>query len=79
MVNDDTVDHEQEPLPASHVYCPPKHMTSLNLGANEPSSDIFNNPYMQTQGSLKVGDKFHTKEDCAKAIKKHHMELLECL
>ena len=50
-------------------------MTNLNLGADEPSSDIFYNPYMQIQGSLKEGDTFHTKEYCAKVIKKYHMEL----
>ena len=77
MVNDNTntVDHEQDPLPASHVYCSPQHMTNLNLGVDEPSSDIFHNPYVQTQGSLKEGDIFHTKEDCARAAKKYHMEL----
>ena len=72
MVN---ADEEEEPLPASHVYCPPQHMTSLNLGADEPSSDIFYNPYVQIQGSLKEGDKFHTKENCVKSIKKYQMEL----
>ena len=36
---------------------------------------IFYNPYIQTQGSLKEGDIFHTKEDCVRAIKKYHMEL----
>lgn len=76
LVNDDTVEYEQEPLLVGHVYCPPQHMTSLNLGADEPSSEIFHNPYMQTQGSLKVGDKFRTKEDRVRAIKKYHMELL---
>lgn len=76
MVNDDTVDHEQEPLPTRHVYCPPQHMTNLNLGANERSSNIFQNPYMQTQGSLKEGDIFRTKEDSVRHIKKYHMELL---
>lgn len=33
MVNDDTVDHDQNWLPSSHVYCLPQHMTNLNLGA----------------------------------------------
>lgn len=50
-------------------------MTSLNFGADEPSSDIFHNPYMQTQGSLKEGDKFSINEDCVKATKKCHVEL----
>ena len=30
---------------------------------------------MQIQGSLKEGDKFCTKEECVRAIKKYHMEL----
>lgn len=50
-------------------------MTNLNLGADEPLPNIFSNPYMQTEGSLKEGDKFHTKEGCVRAIKKHHMEI----
>lgn len=75
MVNDEFVNHQQEPLPASRVYCPAQHMTNLNLGAYEPSSDIFHNPYGQIQGSLKERDKFRTKEDCIRAIKKYHMEL----
>ena len=50
-------------------------MTSLNLGSDEPSSDIWYNPYVQMQGSLKQGDTFLTKEECVKAIKKFHMEL----
>ena len=29
-------DEEEESLPASHVYCPPQHMTRLNLGSDEP-------------------------------------------
>lgn len=51
MVNDEYVFHEQEPLPTSHVYCPPKHMTNLNLGEEEPFSHIFYNSYMQTNGA----------------------------
>lgn len=47
-VNYDTFDHEQEPLPSFHVYCPPQHMTNLNLDADETSSNIFHNSYMQT-------------------------------
>lgn len=54
MVNDDIVNHEQNLLPSGHVYCLPQLMTNLNLGADEPSSDIFYNLYMQTKGSLKV-------------------------
>ena len=76
MVNDDTVDYEQEPLLVGHVYCPPQHMTIFNLGVDEPSSRIFHNPYMQTQGLLEVGDIFRTKEDRVIAIKKYHMKLL---
>lgn len=70
MVNGDSVDHEQEPLLLSHVYCSPEHMTNLNLDVDKPSSYIFYNLYMQMDGALKVGDMFHTKEDCVRAIKK---------
>lgn len=75
MVNDDIVDQEQKSLPLGHMYCSPQHMINLNFGANEPSSYIFYNPYIQTKGSLKVGDMFHTKENCVRAIKKYHMEI----
>lgn len=54
MVDNDTVNHEKEPLPHGHVYFPPQYMTNLNLDVDEPSSDIFYNPYMQTEVSLKV-------------------------
>jgi hypothetical protein len=72
MVN---AEEEEEPIPAGHVYCPPQHMTRLNLGSDEPSGDVWYNPYVQMQGSLKQGDTFRTKEECVKAIKKFHMEL----
>ena len=49
MVN---VDEEDEPILVNHVYCPPQNMTRLNLGFDEPSSDIWCNPYVQMQGSL---------------------------
>ena len=50
-------------------------MTMLNLGSDEPSSDIWYNPYVQMQGSLKQGDIFRTKKEYVKAIKKFHMQL----
>lgn len=40
------VNHEQDPLPSSHMYCPPEHMTNLNLDEVKISSDIFYNSYM---------------------------------
>lgn len=72
MVN---AEEEEEPIPTSHVYCPPQHMTRLNLGSDEPSADVWYNPYVQMQGSLKQGDTFRTKEECVKSIKKFHMQL----
>lgn len=75
MVNDDSIDHEHEQLTSSHVYYPPDHMTNLNLEYDKPSSYMFYNSYMQTDGALKVGDTFHTKEDCVRVIKKFHMEI----
>lgn len=70
MVNDDSAHQEHEPLPMIHVYVSPVHMTNLNLEEDEPASDIFHNMYMQTEEALQVGDKFHTKEECVRAIKK---------
>ena len=76
MVNDDVANQEHEPVPTSHAYDPPFNIENLNLGEDEPASDIFHNPYMQTEGALKVGNKFRTKEECLRAIKKYHMEIL---
>lgn len=74
-MNTNTEDgNHQASLPPSHVYCLPQHMTNLNLNGNESSSNIFYNPYMRLEDELKVGDKFHTKEDWVCAIKKFHME-----
>ena len=44
MVNDDAEDQEHEPIPTSHAYDPPFHMTNLNLGDDVPASYIFHNP-----------------------------------
>lgn len=49
-------------------------MKNLNLDDDEPSSDIFCNPYMRSDSELKVGDHFRTKEDYVRAMKKFHME-----
>lgn len=49
-------------------------MTNLNLHDDEASNDIFYNPHMRSQGELKVGDKFMTKEDCVRVIKTYHMD-----
>lgn len=43
-MNIDFVDYV--PLPSSHVYRPPEHMTNLNLEEDEPSSNIFYRQYM---------------------------------
>lgn len=72
--NDAEEDDEPEPVPPSQVYNPPQHMTQLNLQDDPSSTDIFYNPYMRSNNELKVGDKFMTKEDCVRAIKKYHMD-----
>lgn len=75
LLNTNTKDDDhQASLYPSHVYCSPQHMIFLNLDADEPSYDIFYNPYMRSEGKLKVGDHFRNKEDCVRAIKKLHME-----
>ena len=51
----------------------PQYTTTLNIGTNDPSSDIFYNPEVQSDANLKVKDKFRSKEDCVRAIKKFHM------
>ncbi|XP_058776138.1 uncharacterized protein LOC131650445 [Vicia villosa] len=48
-------------------------MRNLNLDGDEPSSDIFYDPYTQTDARLKEGDKFRSKEECIMAIKRFHM------
>lgn len=76
MVNNNTVSNVREPLHAEQVYCPPEHMTRLNLEGDEPGMNIFYNPYTHTYGALQVGDMFRTKEDCVRAIKVHHLPLI---
>lgn len=75
MLNINTEDdNHQVSLPPSHLYFPPQHMTNLSLNDDETSFDIFYNLNMQLHDGLNVGDEFHTKEDCVRAIKKFHME-----
>src|SRR4051812_31107424 len=58
LVNRDSEDDEQVPVPNTHAYSPPAHFTTLNLGEDEPSSDMFYNPYMRSDEELKEGDTF---------------------
>ncbi|XP_058774267.1 uncharacterized protein LOC131648534 [Vicia villosa] len=44
-------------MPPAHVYESPAHMSNLNLQGDEPSSDIFFTPYIQSDDELKKGDK----------------------
>ena len=48
-------------------------MTNFNMGEDEPSSNLFFNPYMQSDENLKEKDKFCNREECIRAIKKFHM------
>ncbi|XP_058741947.1 uncharacterized protein LOC131614369 [Vicia villosa] len=48
-------------------------MRNLNFDGDEPSSDIFYDPYTQTDARLKEGDTFRSKEECIMAIKRFHM------
>ncbi|XP_058767025.1 probable receptor-like protein kinase At5g38990 [Vicia villosa] len=73
LVNRDSEDEEQVLVPDVHAYSPPPHFTTLNLGEDEPSSDMFYNPYMRSNEELKKGDKFRSKEDCMLAIKNWHL------
>lgn len=75
LLNTNTEDEDHQALMSPrHVYYPPQHMIKLNLDDNEPSSDIFYNPHMRLDGDLKVAERFCTKEECVRAIKKFHME-----
>lgn len=49
-------------------------MKNLNLNGDDSSSDIFYNSCIQSNEALKVGDKFHTKEDYVGAMKMFNME-----
>ena len=69
MVNDDSDDDGIPSIPANEIYTPPPHMTNFNMGGDEPSSDLFFNPYMQSDENLKEKDKFHNREECISAIK----------
>ena len=52
MVN---AEEEEKPIPASHVYCPPQHMTRLNLGSDEPSTDVWYIPSELFMGYGRTG------------------------
>ncbi|XP_058742263.1 uncharacterized protein LOC131614722 [Vicia villosa] len=48
-------------------------MRNLNFDGDEPSTDIFYDPYTQTDARLKEGDRFRSKEACIMDIKRFHM------
>ncbi|XP_058722984.1 uncharacterized protein LOC131594799 [Vicia villosa] len=73
LVNRDSDDEEQVPLPDARAYSPSAHFTTLNLGEDEPSFDMFYNPYMRSDKELKEGNTFRSKEDCMLAIKNWHL------
>jgi hypothetical protein len=41
LVNRDSEDEEHMQIPEVQHYSPPSHFTTLNLGEDEPSSDMF--------------------------------------
>ncbi|CAK8530304.1 unnamed protein product [Lathyrus sativus] len=67
-------DIDEETLPLRHMYCPPQHMTNLQLSGDDTSSNVFYNPSQQIEGVLKVGNQYRTKEECMKAVRKFHMD-----
>src|SRR3954467_6339649 len=79
LVNRESEDEGDEEVPVpdrvpeTHAYSPPAHFTTLNLGEDEPSSDMFYNPYMRSSEELKEGDTFRSKDDCLLAIKNWHL------
>ena len=74
LVSRDSEDEDQVQIPIAQRYSPPGHFTTLNLGEDEPSSDMFYNPYMRSDEDLKKGDQFRTKEECLLAIKNWHLK-----
>ncbi|XP_058727180.1 uncharacterized protein LOC131598613 [Vicia villosa] len=74
LVNEESEDEPEVVVPRDQVHMPPVHMRNLNFdGDDEPSTDIFYDPYTQTDQRLKVGDRFRSKEACIMAIKRFHM------
>ncbi|XP_058741164.1 uncharacterized protein LOC131613519 [Vicia villosa] len=74
LVNEECEDEPEVVVPRDQVHMPPVHMRNLNFdGDDEPSTDIFYDPYTQTDQRLKVGDRFRSKEACIMAIKRFHM------
>ena len=69
MVNNDSEDDGIPCIPSNEIYTPPPHMTNFNMGGDEPSTDLFFNPYMQSDENLKEKDKFCNREECIRAIK----------
>ncbi|XP_058766187.1 uncharacterized protein LOC131639741 [Vicia villosa] len=74
LVNEESEDEPEVVVPRDQVHMPPAHMRNLNFdGDDKPSTDIFYDPYTQTDQRLKVGDRFRSKEACIMAIKRFHM------
>ncbi|KAI5394026.1 hypothetical protein KIW84_060931 [Lathyrus oleraceus] len=47
MLNNDIEDDDQpSPIPPSHVYNPPQHMTNMDMHDDETSTSVFYNPYV---------------------------------
>ena len=64
MFNDDSEDDGIPGISANEIYTPPPHMTNFNMGGDESSSNLFFNPYMQSDENLKEKDKFRNREEC---------------
>ncbi|XP_058754621.1 uncharacterized protein LOC131627783 [Vicia villosa] len=73
LVNEESEDEPDVVVPPDQVHMPPAHMRNVNFDGDEPSSDIFYDPYTQTDARLKEGDRFRSNEECITAIKRFHM------
>ncbi|XP_058726374.1 uncharacterized protein LOC131597713 [Vicia villosa] len=73
LVNEESEDEQDVVVPPNHMHMPPAYMRNLNFDGDEPSSDIFYDPYTQTDAQLKEADKFRSKEEYIMAIKRFHM------
>ncbi|XP_058742223.1 uncharacterized protein LOC131614679 [Vicia villosa] len=70
----DAINEEEQQIPIEHVYCPPPHLTTLQLTEDQPSFAWPRNPRLLIEGDIAVGNQFKTKADCVRAISKYHMK-----
>jgi hypothetical protein len=70
--DDDQTQSAYDPTPLS-AYNPPPHMRTLDLATIDQQTEGFEHYRLPIDVGIAVGMEFHTKADCARAIKQWHV------